>query len=131
MKERQDFNSALIGKTVPLLVLDQKWHRLFAVHGKTEEIKELESKLNNLPFVSESLVIQREAKIVALVYPDFAAMDEMGIQIAELDKIMDEQRKELNKQLAAYENITKIIIHPQEFEKTPKKSIKRYLYENL
>ncbi len=48
MKERQDFNSALIGKTVPLLVLDQKWHRLFAVHGKTEEIKELESKLNNL-----------------------------------------------------------------------------------
>lgn len=48
MKERQDFKSALIGKTVPLLVLDQKWHRLFAVHGKTEEIKELESKLNNL-----------------------------------------------------------------------------------
>jgi len=48
MNERQDFKSALIGKTVPLLVLDQKWHRLFAVHGKTEEIKELESKLNNL-----------------------------------------------------------------------------------
>lgn len=48
MKERQDFKSALIGKTVPLLVLDQKWHRLFAVHGKTEEIKELEVKLNNL-----------------------------------------------------------------------------------
>ena len=48
MKERQDFKSALIGKTVPLLVLDQKWHRLFAVHGKTEEIKELELKLNNL-----------------------------------------------------------------------------------
>ena len=48
MNERQDFKSALIGKTVPLLVLDQKWHRLFAVHGKTEEIKELELKLNNL-----------------------------------------------------------------------------------
>lgn len=48
MKERQDFKSALIGKTVPLLVLDQKWHRLFAVHGKTEEIKELEAKLNTL-----------------------------------------------------------------------------------
>lgn len=48
MKERQDFKSALIGKTVPLLVLDQKWHRLFAVHGKTDEIKELESKLNTL-----------------------------------------------------------------------------------
>ena len=48
MKERHDFKSALIGKTVPLLVLDQKWHRLFAVHGKTDEIKELELKLNNL-----------------------------------------------------------------------------------
>ena len=48
MKERRDFKSALIGKTVPLLVLDQKWHRLFAVHGKTDEIKELELKLNIL-----------------------------------------------------------------------------------
>lgn len=48
MKEQRDFKSALIGKTVPLLVLDQKWHRLFAVHGKTDEIKELELKLNNL-----------------------------------------------------------------------------------
>ena len=48
MVERKDFKSALIGKTVPLLVLDQKWHRLFAVHGKTEEIKELEAKLNTL-----------------------------------------------------------------------------------
>lgn len=48
MKERRDFKSALIGKTVPLLILDQKWHRLFAVHGKTDEIKELESKLNTL-----------------------------------------------------------------------------------
>ena len=48
MKERHDFKSALIGKTVPLLVLDQKWHRLFAVHGKTDEIKELELKLNTL-----------------------------------------------------------------------------------
>lgn len=48
MKKRQDFKSALIGKTVPLLTLDQKWHRLFAVHGKTEEIKALETKINTL-----------------------------------------------------------------------------------
>ncbi len=48
MKQRQDFKSALIGKTVPLLVLDQKWHRLFAVHGKTDEIKALETELNTL-----------------------------------------------------------------------------------
>ena len=48
MRQRQDFKSALIGKTVPLLILDQKWHRLFAVHGKTDEIKALESELNTL-----------------------------------------------------------------------------------
>ena len=48
MKQRQDFKSALIGKTVPLLILDQKWHRLFAVHGKTEEIKALEGKISTL-----------------------------------------------------------------------------------
>lgn len=121
----------IIDKDGHLFIKGRSKTMILTSSGQNVYPEEIESKLNNLPFVSESLVIQREAKIVALVYPDFAAMDEMGIQIAELDKIMDEQRKELNKQLAAYENITKIIIHPQEFEKTPKKSIKRYLYENL
>lgn len=121
----------IIDKEGHLFIKGRSKTMILTSSGQNVYPEEIESKLNNMPFVSESLVIQREAKIVALVYPDFAAMDEMGIQIAELDKIMDEQRKELNKQLAAYENITKIIIHPQEFEKTPKKSIKRYLYENL
>lgn len=127
-------------RTGDMGVIDSEGHLFIRGRSKTMILtssgqnvypEEIESKLNNMPFVSESIVIQRESKIVALVYPDFAAMDEMGIQVAELDKIMDEQRKELNKQLAAYENITKIIIHPHEFEKTPKKSIKRYLYENF
>lgn len=121
----------IIDKEGHLFIKGRSKTMILTSSGQNVYPEEIESKLNNMPFVSESLVIQREAKIVALVYPDFAAMDEMGIQIAELDKIMDEQRKELNKQLAAYENITKVVIHPQEFEKTPKKSIKRYLYENL
>lgn len=121
----------IIDKEGHLFIKGRSKTMILTSSGQNVYPEEIESKLNNMPFVSESIVIQRNAKIVALVYPDFSAMDEMGIQVAELDKIMDEQRKELNKQLAAYENITKVVIHPQEFEKTPKKSIKRYLYENL
>lgn len=91
--------------------------------------EEIEAKLNNLPFISESIVMMRNEKLVALVYPDSAAMDEMGVQTKDLDVVMETHRKSLNEQLAAYERLTAIIIHPTEFEKTPKKSIKRYLYE--
>lgn len=93
--------------------------------------EEIEAKLNNLPFISESIVMMRNDKLVALVYPDSAAMDEMGVQTKDLDAVMETHRKNLNEQLAAYERLTAIIIHPTEFEKTPKKSIKRYLYENV
>jgi long-chain acyl-CoA synthetase len=91
----------------------------------------IEAKLTNLPFVSECVVIQQNNKLVALVYPDFAAMDEGHVSTDDLGAIMEENRLQLNKIVASYENISKIIIHPNEFEKTPKKSIKRYLYENL
>ena len=103
---------------------------ILGASGQNIYPEEIEAKLSNLPFVSECIVIQRADKIVALVYPDFAAMDEMGIQRADLDAIMEEHRKKVNEQLAAYERLSAIIIHPTEFEKTPKKSIKRYLYEN-
>lgn len=103
---------------------------ILGASGQNIYPEQIEAKLNNLPFVSECIVVQRSEKIVALVYPDFASMDEMGIQRADLDAIMDEQRKKVNEQLAAYERLSAIIIHPTEFEKTPKKSIKRYLYEN-
>lgn len=91
----------------------------------------IEAKLSNMPFVSECIVTQKDNKLIALVYPDYAAMDESHIEKEQLDVIMEQNRVNLNKDLAAYEAITKIIIHNSEFEKTPKKSIKRYLYENL
>ena len=103
---------------------------ILGASGQNIYPEQIEAKLNNLPFVSECIVVQRSEKIVALVYPDFAAMDEMGIQRTDLDAIMDEHRKKVNEQLAAYERLSATIIHPTEFEKTPKKSIKRYLYEN-
>ena len=91
----------------------------------------IEAKLVNLPFISECVVIARDSKLVALVYPDFAAMDESHVSREELDVIMEENRKTINSTLASYEAITKIVIFPNEFEKTAKKNIKRYLYEGL
>lgn len=90
--------------------------------------EEIESKINNLPYVAESLLIERDNKLVALVHPDFAAMDSDNIDNNQLAQIMDGNKSILNKQVANYERISAIEIHHDEFEKTPKKSIKRFLY---
>lgn len=92
--------------------------------------EEIEARLNNMPFVLESLVVQRNGKLVALTHPDYEMMDSSGVEHEMLSAIMEQNRQNLNKQLASYENITAIQIYPSEFEKTPKKSIKRYLYDN-
>lgn len=91
----------------------------------------VESKLNSLPYVSESLVIQREGKLVALVYPDIALMDANGISENQLPEIMEQNRKELNSLMPSFINITKIELYPEEFEKTATRKIKRYLYTTL
>ena len=82
-----------------------------------------------MPFVSESLVVERDGKLVALVYPDYDALDKFDVSTANLDPTMENIRRELNKLVAPYERIAKIIPVPTEFEKTPKRSIKRYLYQ--
>ncbi len=91
--------------------------------------EEIEAKLNNLPYVTESLVVTRNNKLVALVYPDYETMNVTGLSSTDLDAIMEENKQVLNKSVANYETISTIHIYPTEFEKTPKKSIKRYLYE--
>lgn len=90
--------------------------------------EEIEAKLNNMPFVSESLVVERDGRLVALVYPDYDALDKFDVSSANLDPTMENIRKELNKIVAPYEQIFRIIPMPTEFEKTPKRSIKRFLY---
>lgn len=92
--------------------------------------EEIEAKLNNLPFVMESLVVERNGKLVALVYPDYEAGDAAGLSQSDLNSVMTENKTELNKIVAPYERIAEIQLFPTEFEKTPKKSIKRYLYCN-
>lgn len=78
--------------------------------------------------MAESLVVDREGKLTALVYPDYEAVDKFGISISDMDSTMENIRKELNKIVAPYEKISKIVLMPNEFEKTPKRSIKRFLY---
>lgn len=101
---------------------------ILSASGQNIYPEEIEAKLNNMPYVSESLVTERDGKLVALVYPDYEAVDKFGISIADMDDAMENVRKELNKIVAPYEQISKIILMPTEFQKTPKRSIKRYLY---
>lgn len=103
---------------------------ILSSNGQNIYPEEIEAKLNNLPFVLESLVVEREGKLVGLVYPDYDTVDSTGIRHEDLPTIMEQNRKDLNKLLAPYEAVTSIILYPTEFEKTPKRSIKRYLYEN-
>ncbi len=104
---------------------------ILGASGQNIYPEEIEAKLNNLPFIMESLVIDKNGKLIALVYPDYEAMDVSQLSQSDLEVIMEENRKNINKEVAAYENISKIHLYPNEFEKTPKKSIKRYLYTNI
>ena len=90
--------------------------------------EEIEAKLNNMPFVAESLVVERGNNLVALVYPDYEEVDRNGLTNAQLPKLMEGVLAELNKLVAPYEKIDHIQLIANEFEKTPKRSIKRYLY---
>lgn len=90
--------------------------------------EEIEAKLNNLPYVAESLVVERRGCLVALIFPDVAAMEEDGVSKVRLAEIMHENKLQLNKSLAHYEHVAYMELREEEFEKTPKKSIMRFLY---
>ena len=91
--------------------------------------EQIEDKLNNMPLVMESLVLENDGKLYGLVVPDFDHCEKEGIDRSRLEEIMKENLKNLNEQVAAYERLVSITIHIDEFEKTPKRSIKRYLYD--
>ena len=102
---------------------------LLGPSGQNIYPEEIEAKINNMPYVLESLVLQKDTKLVALVCPDFEAVDADKLTQDQLEVIMEDNRKLVNQQLAAYEQINELRIYTHEFEKTPKKSIKRFLYE--
>lgn len=102
---------------------------ILSSNGQNIYPEEIEAKLDNLPFVQESLVIERDKKLIALVHPDYEAAEAAGLA-DDLPRTMAQNLKMLNNMVAAYEKIGEIRIHPNEFEKTPKRSIKRYLYQD-
>ena len=91
--------------------------------------EEIEDHLNNMTLVNESVVISENDKLVALVYPDFDEAMKTGMTEEQIAAVMEQNRQELNDILPAYEKISQIRIYHEEFEKTPKKSIKRFLYQ--
>lgn len=116
----QDYNIYIRGRNKSMLL---------GANGQNIYPEEIEAKLNNMPYVAESVVVQNKAaKLIALVYPDKDAMKADKVSEKALAKIMDKNKRHLNKQIAAYEQIAEIRIHATEFEKTAKKSIKRFLY---
>ena len=102
---------------------------LLGANGQNVYPEEIEDRLNSMAMVAESVVVQRGEKLVALVHPD---KDEMiNFSETELEHIMEQNRQELNNTLPVYSRIAAIELHKEEFAKTPKKSIKRYLYQNI
>ena len=102
---------------------------LLGANGQNIYPEEIEDKLNSMTMVGESLVVQRNQKLVALIHPDMDEAKAMGFTEQELHDIMEQNRTELNRQLPPFCRLTAVEIQNSEFAKTPKKSIKRYLYQ--
>lgn len=104
---------------------------LLTSSGQNIYPEEIESKLNNMPYVSESLIILQQDKLVGLIYPDSDDAFAHGLSQSDLVRVMEENRLELNKQLPVFSQIARFKLYPEEFEKTAKKSIKRFLYQDI
>lgn len=101
---------------------------LLGASGQNIYPEEIEDKLNSLALVAESVVVQKGDKLIALVHPDYDEAQTLNLGASELADIMEQNRQELNSMIPAYSKVSEIRIHEEEFEKTPKKSIKRFLY---
>ena len=105
---------------------------LLGASGQNIYPEEIEAKINNMPYVLESLVLQQEdGRLVALICPDYNEVDASGLTAEQFNEVMEDSRKQVNSELASYEQISIVKLYPHEFEKTPKKSIKRFLYTNM
>lgn len=91
--------------------------------------EEIEARLNNLPYIQEALIVEQKGKLVGLIYPDYESMQQHGLGNNDIEPVLEQHRVEINKHLPQYSQVAKLTIHNQEFEKTPKKSIKRFLYQ--
>ncbi len=111
-----------------LFIKGRSKNMLLGSNGQNIYPEEIEDKLNSMSMVSESVVIQEGDKLVGLVYPDLDTAKQIGFSESDLNTIMEQNRKQLNANLPAYCHLSEIRLHDSEFEKTPKRSIKRFLY---
>ncbi|MFP4663944.1 MAG: AMP-binding protein [Bacteroidales bacterium] len=118
----------LIDKDNYLFIKGRSKSMILGPSGKNVYPEEIESKLNNKSLIGECLVVGRDDKIVAMIYPDHEKRRMLGIHEKKIPAIFDEYKKEVNEELPSYMHISKMQIRENEFEKTPKKSIKRFLY---
>ena len=142
--KNQEATSAVIDKdgwfhTGDLATMDETGH--FFVKGRSKNMllgpngqniypEEIEDKLNSMAMVNESIIIQKDDKLIGLVHPDMEEAKTLGLTQEDLDNIMEQNRKELNELMPSFAHLSRIQLHDKEFEKTAKKSIKRYLYQN-
>lgn len=119
----------LMDKGGNVFIKGRSKNMLLGPNGQNIYPEEIEDKLNSMTFVMESVVVQRDGKLVGLVHPDFDEVQAMGLSRDDLQSLMEENRVQVNANLPVYCKIAAIEIHDEEFEKTPKKSIKRYLYK--
>ena len=113
-----------------IFVRGRSKNMLLGPNGQNIYPEEIEDKLNSMAMVNESIVIQSDDKLLALVHPDMEEVNNLGFTDEDLENIMEQNRKELNMQIPSFAKVSRIKLHNQEFEKTAKKSIKRYLYQN-
>ena len=113
-----------------LFIKRRSKNMILGASGQNIYPEEIEGKINNLPFVQESLVIESAGKLIALIYPDYETADKHGLTNLDLEKKMEENRTETNKSLPTHSQVSAIKLCPEEFEKTPKRSIKRFLYQS-
>jgi long-chain acyl-CoA synthetase len=121
----------IIDKDNRIFIKGRSKSMILGSSGQNIYPEELESKLDNLPYIMESVVIERDRRLIALVYPDYEKLEVDLIAKDEIPHIMEQNRTHINKMLAIYEQIKKIELQDAEFIKTPKNSIKRYLYQNV
>lgn len=119
----------IIDKDGYLFIKGRCKNMILGASGQNIYPEEIEDRLNNMPYVSESIIIEKEGKLIALIYPDFDLLNTEKITDDKLPELMNNNLKELNQQLPTYSQVSTYKLYNEEFEKTPKRSIKRFLYQ--
>jgi long-chain acyl-CoA synthetase len=122
---------ATMSKDGHVFILGRIKNMLLGSNGQNVYPEEIENKLNSMAMVNESLILQKGDKLIGLVHPDMDEAEKLGFTQDELASIMEQNRKELNSNLPPFCRISEIKLYDKEFQKTPKKSIKRYLYQDV